>query len=86
MKLELRNIAGEDTPTIVAECMKCGGAIAVLERDFMMSRPLHCHRCNHERFLSYREYVVTFDSMAPRLLAYSVLRIGKGTGCSSRHH
>ncbi|MBT0665431.1 hypothetical protein KI809_14075 [Geobacter pelophilus] len=84
MKLEMRNIAGEDTPTIIAECLKCGGAIAVRERDFLMSRPLQCCCCHHERFLSYREYVQTFDSMAPRLLAYSVSRIGKGDNC--RHH
>jgi DNA-directed RNA polymerase subunit RPC12/RpoP len=84
MKLEMRKIAGEETPTIIAECMECGEAIDVLERDFMMSRPLHCSRCNHERFLSYREYVVTFDSIAHKLLAFSVSRIDKGDNCL--HH
>jgi hypothetical protein len=84
MKLEMRKIAGEETPTIIAECMECGGAIDVLERDFMISRPLHCSCCNHERFLSYREYVVAFDSIAHKLLAFSVSRIDKGD--SSLHH
>lgn len=86
MKLEMQKIAGEETPTIIAECLKCGGAISVLERDFMLSKPLHCRRCHHERFLSYREYIVTFDSIAPRLLAHSISRIDRGDSCHRRHH
>ena len=86
MKLEMQSIAGEETPTIIAECLKCGGAISVRERDFLLSRPLHCRSCNHERFLSYREYVVTFDSIAPRLLAHSVSRLDKGGCCNNHHH
>lgn len=86
MKLEMQKIAGEETPTIIAECLKCGGAISVRERDFLLSRPLQCRGCNHERFLSYREYVVTFDSIAPRLLAHSVSRIDKAGRQAPRHH
>lgn len=85
MKLEMQKIEGVDTPTIIAECLKCGSAISVRERDFMLSRPLQCNGCNHKRFLSYREYVVTFDSIAPRMLAHSIQRIDKGCNCL-RHH
>jgi len=84
MKLQMQKIAGKETPTIIAECLECGGAISVLERDFMLSRPLHCHCCNHERFLSYREYVVTFDTIAHKLLAFSVSKIDNQGSC--RHH
>ena len=86
MKLEMKNVAGEEIPTIIAECLKCGGPIAVRECDFMLSRPLQCRCCHHERFLSYREYVTTFDSIAPKLLAYSVSRIDTRGSCRHRHH
>lgn len=85
MKLEMHNIEGVDTPTIIVECMKCGGSIAVRERDFMLSRPLHCLGCNHERFISYREYVVTFNSIAPSLLAHSISRFCKKPGPLTHH-
>ena len=85
MKLEMKTIAGEEVPTIVVECARCGSGIAVRERDFMMSRPLHCCACHHDRFLSYREYVLTFDSVAPQLLAFSVSRMERGSAHHRRH-
>ena len=85
MQLEMQNIAVEEIPTIIVECISCGGSIAVRERDFMLSRPLHCCRCHHDRFLSYREYVVTFDSLAPQLLAHSISRMDRRT-IHHRHH
>lgn len=85
MKLEMQKVAGEEVPLIVAECLKCGGAIAVKECDFKISRPLQCRCCHHQQFLSYREYVTTVDSIAPQLLAYSVSRIDPGRGCRQRH-
>lgn len=86
MKLEMQKIAGEEVPLIIAECRECGGAIAVTERDFKLSRPLQCRSCHNQRFLSYREFVTTVDSIAPQLLAYSVSRIDPGRGCRNRHH
>ncbi len=77
VKLEIQTVDGEQVPTIIAECMKCGNSIAVVERDYLLSRPLRCSRCNHERSLSYREYVVTCDSIAPQLLAHSAARLDK---------
>ena len=77
MRLEIHTIAGEETPTVIAECLECGSIIAVRERDFLFSRPLHCNLCHHERTLSYREFILICDAIAPQLLAHSVSRLGK---------
>jgi len=83
MKLEIKNISGEQVPTVIADCTQCGGAISVRERDFLFSRPLHCNACNHVRTLSYREYVLACNSLAPQLLEYSISRMAKRRGIRS---
>jgi hypothetical protein len=84
LKLEIKTISGEPVPTIIAECIHCGDPISVIERDFLYSRPLHCSNCNHDHTMSYREYVTTFSSLGPELLAFSRTRLTKTI--PFRHH
>lgn len=86
MKLEFKNISGERIPTIIVECVECGNGIEVIEREFMLSRPVHCNSCHKERNLSYREFVVTYDSIAPQLLAHTISRFDSNRTHFGRHH
>lgn len=86
MKLEFKNISGEKIPTIIVECVQCGSGIEVREREFMLSRPIHCSSCHNERNLSYREYVITYDSIAPQLLAHTISRFDSNRTHFGRHH
>lgn len=81
MRLEFHTIAGEDVPTVVAPCNRCGGDIFIRQRDFLLSRPLDCDYCHHQRYLSYREFITFADAIAFRLLHRAVSRHGsEGNG------
>lgn len=86
MKLEFRYISGEQIPTIIVDCVECGNDIEVKERDFRLSRPLHCDSCHNERSLSYREYVITSNAIAPQLLAHTISRFDRNRTHRGRHH
>lgn len=78
MHLEFHKIAEEEIPTVIAECDACGGVIQIPERDFLLSRPLDCSSCHHQRYLSYREYVTLADAFAAQLLNYAIARWNRG--------
>ncbi|MBT0654337.1 hypothetical protein [Geomobilimonas luticola] len=78
MHLEFHKIAEEEVPTVIAQCDACGGVIHIPERDFLLSRPLDCTSCHHQRYLSYREYVTLADAFAAQLLNYTVARWNRG--------
>lgn len=78
MQLEFRHIAGEEVAIIVLDCTVCGGRIPIPEREMKTSTPVRCSSCNNARHLSYREYVMITDKIAPQLLEHAVIKLGGG--------
>jgi len=74
MKLEFKNIAGEEVAFIILDCEACGAPLPVPERDLKTSRPLECSACCHVRPLSYREYVTITDRYSAALLGFLVVQ------------
>lgn len=77
MKIELRDISGEETPVLVFGCDRCAAEYVVPLEEVGTTHPCRCSSCDTPRYLSYREYVDLQERYAATLLDFTVARLSR---------